>query len=247
MFSCNTELHGYVRLWQKWELNCPPTCKCSIRIVFVQFLSLPNRVWANSTQGSKYRQITTSYITETQWASYQIRKAAGCACAGNAGSVFPRRRLQRKPLVSGPGIHHGMCVTHVPWCMSGSLTGGGRENVPGILGACAPAILRIWQGVHDNKWNVFRTTIPFVENLLATVGLTHTGFWWYQFVSGINMRTNGQVTGDLRHRDAHVASWTAMILSMRVWHANAWTNFRGHPEMQHYWQKFVSWFKSVWN
>ena len=78
------------------------------------------------------------------WASCQIRKIAGCACAGNAGNVFPRRRLQRKPLVSDPGMHHGTCVTHVPWCMSGSLTRGGGENVPGIPGACAPTILSIW-------------------------------------------------------------------------------------------------------
>ena len=82
------------------------------------------------------------------WASYQIRKIAGCAYAGNAGNVFPRRRLQRKPLVSDPGMHHGTCVTHVPWCMSGSLTRGGRENVPGIPDACAPAILRICQEAH---------------------------------------------------------------------------------------------------
>ena len=26
---------------------------------------------------------------------------------------FPRHRLQRKPLVSDPGMHHGTCVTHV--------------------------------------------------------------------------------------------------------------------------------------
>ena len=84
-----------------------------------------------------------------QWASYQIRKIAGCACAGNAGNVFPRRRFQRKQLVSDPGMHHGTCVTHVPWCMSGSLTCGDGENVPGIPGACAPAILRIWQEVHS--------------------------------------------------------------------------------------------------
>ena len=82
------------------------------------------------------------------WTSYQIRKIAGCACAGNAGNVFPRRRFQRKPLVSDPGMHHGTCVTHVPWCMSGSLTCGDGENVPGIPGACAPAILRIWQEAH---------------------------------------------------------------------------------------------------
>ena len=61
------------------------------------------------------------------WASYQIRKIAGCACAGNAGYVFPHR-LQRKPIVNDP---------HIPWCMLGSLTRGGEENVPGIPCACA--------------------------------------------------------------------------------------------------------------
>ena len=85
---------------------------------------------------------------QNSWASYQIRKIAGCACAGNAGNVFLRRRVQRKPLVSDPGMHHGTCVTHMPWCMTGSLTRGGGENVPGIPGACARAILRIWQEAH---------------------------------------------------------------------------------------------------
>ena len=42
------------------------------------------------------------------WASYQIRKPVCCACAGYAGNV-----------------------TQVPWCMSGSITRGGGENVPG--------------------------------------------------------------------------------------------------------------------
>ena len=43
---------------------------------------------------------------------------------------FPRHRFQRKPLVSDPGIHHGTCVTHVPWCMSGLLNcgGGGKRS-----------------------------------------------------------------------------------------------------------------------
>ena len=50
---------------------------------------------------------------------------------------FPHHRLQRKPLVSDPGMHHDTCVTHVPWCISGSLTHSGGENVPGIPGACA--------------------------------------------------------------------------------------------------------------
>ena len=51
--------------------------------------------------------------------------------------TFSRHRLQRKPPISDPGIHHDMCVTHVPWCMLGSLTRSGEENVLGIPGACA--------------------------------------------------------------------------------------------------------------
>ena len=55
-------------------------------------------------------------ISINAWASYQIRKFAGCACAGNAGTFFA------PPQVSDPSMHHGTCVTHVPWCMLESLT-----------------------------------------------------------------------------------------------------------------------------
>ena len=95
------------------------------------------------------------FISNGPWASYQIRKIAGCACTGNAGNIFPRRRFERTLLVSDPVMHHGMCATHVPWCMSGSLTRGGGENVPGIPSACAFAIL--WSGkrpiVNKLQWN----------------------------------------------------------------------------------------------
>ena len=104
-----------------------------------------------------------------QWASCQIRKIVGCACAGNAGNVFPTRRLQRKPLVSDPGMHHSTCVTHVPWCMSGLLTCGGGENVPGIPGACAPAVLRIWQEAHGPilSKSMFVLVVMFVVVLIS--------------------------------------------------------------------------------
>ena len=49
---------------------------------------------------------------------YQTRKIAGCACAGLAGNVSPPTR------VSDPDMHHGTCVTHVPWCLPESLTSG---------------------------------------------------------------------------------------------------------------------------
>ena len=57
--------------------------------------------------------------TTTQpWASYRIRKIAGCACTGNAVDFSP------PPRFSDPDMLHGTCVTHVPWCMPGSLTSG---------------------------------------------------------------------------------------------------------------------------
>ena len=50
---------------------------------------------------------------------------------------IPRHQLERKPIVSDPGMHHGTCMTHVPWCMSGLLTRCAGENVLGIPGRCA--------------------------------------------------------------------------------------------------------------
>ena len=61
------------------------------------------------------------------WAPYEISKIADCACAGNVEEVFPRLQLQRKPLVSNLGIHHGTCVMHQPRCMSWSLTRDGGK------------------------------------------------------------------------------------------------------------------------
>ena len=116
-------------------------------------------------------------ITQPQWASYQIRKIAGCACAGNAGNVFPRRRFQSKPIVSDPGMHHGTCVTHVPWCMSGSLTCGDGENVPGIPGTCAPAILRIWQEAHEIIAVLYNYHVVTALDVCASMGWVISGLY----------------------------------------------------------------------
>ena len=71
------------------------------------------------------------------WVSYQRRKIAGAHAPGIPGTFSPPQQ------VSDPDMHHGTCVTHVPWCMPGSLTSGflwnrrRGKNVPGIPGACA--------------------------------------------------------------------------------------------------------------
>ena len=57
-------------------------------------------------------------------------------------------------LVRDPDMHHGTCVTHVSWCMPGSLTGGflwsrwRGKTFPAFPAHAQPTILRIWQEVH---------------------------------------------------------------------------------------------------
>ena len=57
---------------------------------------------------------------------------------------FPHHQHQMNPSVSDTNMHHGTCVTHVPWCMSGSLTRGGGKTFPAFSAHAQPAILRIW-------------------------------------------------------------------------------------------------------
>ena len=61
------------------------------------------------------------------------------------------------PLVSDPNMHHGTCVTHVPWCILGSLTSGflwsrWRGKTFPAFQAHAQPILPIWQEAHVKVW-----------------------------------------------------------------------------------------------
>ena len=74
---------------------------------------------------------TPSYRPLARYVKLRLRMRRECR------ERFPRHWFQRKTLSSDPVMHHGTCVTHVPWCMSGLLTSGSGENVPGIPGASA--------------------------------------------------------------------------------------------------------------
>ena len=93
---------------------------CGITVAF------PMGQWVNTFE--KRENMGVPLIT---WASCQIRKIAGCACAGNAGN----------------GLAIPTCITARAWrtcrdaCRDRKLVVsfdlGGVENVPGIPGACA--------------------------------------------------------------------------------------------------------------
>ena len=169
------------------------------------------------------------------WASYQIRNIAGCACTGNAGNVSPHRRFQRKQLVNDPGIPHGTCVTHVPWCISGSLTRDGGENVPDIPGACARAILGIWQEPHGehrricsffmSKWVmlVFKGTYCSVDvnPTLIYVYSIHVPGWlqkWLNLITAPGSVSNepGSVTW-LATKYLKTVSWRNHTEKLTTW------------------------------
>ena len=110
----------------------------------------------------------------TQWVSYQIRNIADCACAGNAGNVFPRRRLQRKPLVSDPAMHHVTCVTHVPWCMSGSLDPSGGETFPAHAHPqFSVSVKRPMHLKHLMLHSIFKYSISFVWHFNITHAINY--------------------------------------------------------------------------
>ena len=84
-------------------------------------------------------------------ASYQIRKIAGAHAPGMQGTFLP------PPRVSDPDMHHGTCVTHVPWCMPGSLTIGflwsrrRGETFPTFPAHARSAVLRFWPETHGTR------------------------------------------------------------------------------------------------
>ena len=86
---------------------------------------------------------------------------------------FSRHLLQRKLLVSDRGMHHGTCITHVPWCMSGSLTRCDGENVPGIPGACATRNFTYLVRGPCRTINIMSSVLSLGE----TAGFQHCFLW----------------------------------------------------------------------
>ena len=88
---------------------------------------------------------------------------------------FPHHRLQRKPLVSDFSMHHGTCVTHVPWCMSG-------HYVPSISGACTTRNFMYLAIGPSNAVHVLwkKGIIIWILGLLylARVSLNGGNGWW---------------------------------------------------------------------
>ena len=94
---------------------------------------------ATSRVGMRYttRSIDNRKIKHFHGPLTRYEKLLFTHAPGMPGTFSPSPNSKKTALVSDPDIRHGTCFRHVPWSMSGSLTHGGGENVPGIPGACA--------------------------------------------------------------------------------------------------------------
>ena len=108
------------------------------------------------------------------------------------GSFFP------PPRVSDLDMHYGTCVTHVPWCMPGSLSSGflwvgGGENVPGIRGACTTrnftylvrGPLRNCQAFVTCKWTCHLSILTVYRHLNECMSKVFTAKWRFKIISPI--------------------------------------------------------------
>ena len=81
-------------------------------LVLIMFITITQRALCI---GEIHPEMKDKYSIRT-WASYQIRKIAGCACAVNAENVLPRHRLQRW---RGKRSQQSRCMHNLQCCVSG--------------------------------------------------------------------------------------------------------------------------------
>ena len=124
----------------------------------------------------------------TRYAKLRVAHAPGMS------GTFSPPSTSKEKLVRVPGMHHGTCVTHVPWCTSGSLTRGDGENVSGIPGACAT---RSFTYLARGPWWFYKSgpstrlgfllwgqgiprtiAIPFSPHFINVTGMKQCTFHW---------------------------------------------------------------------
>ena len=117
------------------------------------------------------------YFDFVHWASCRICKIAGAPAPGMPGTFSPSLR------VSDPDMHHGTCVTHVPWCMPRSLTSGFlRSRRWGKTFPACPAHAHTQFYVSGKRpiiswfewhWYMTGATTPILWEHLPTINRTH--------------------------------------------------------------------------
>ena len=132
--------------------------------------------------------------------------------------------------VSDPDMHHGTCVTHVPWYMPGSLTNGflwsrwQGGNVPGIPGACAT---RNFTYLARGPWKrspYYRSFVVSVTRGFPSQGVGNVNLWYVHCLAGQAVKSSRDA-GDLRHSCDVTAMNTVHVLAMKFAHTSSYIHY----------------------
>ena len=119
-----------------------------------------------------------------------IKSRNMCLCVNGPLSRYVKLRVVHAPgmpgkfspppRVSDPDMHHGTCVTHVPWCTPGSLTSGfiwsrrRGKTFQAFPAHAQPAILRIWQEAHWHWYTPDWCQLNKLQALSVAFLVTHS-------------------------------------------------------------------------
>ena len=119
-----------VTLWIVIEIHL---CTMYSRYIAVSLSTTPTKDTPQQPMGVCYE----GSFVGSKFGTMACMWSRGIVCHGRP-TRYVKLRVAHAPGMLGTfSPSSSYCVTHVPWCMLGSLTRGGGENVPGIPGACA--------------------------------------------------------------------------------------------------------------
>ena len=155
-------------IWYIYMNTCQ-LVEMNTRKNWCQLVQSPKHVYFSIWYINMYIKLSEEFITvhdrqfpsklschtrnEASNAAHNVLPRASCQIRKIAGVHAPRMpdRFPRYQGVSDPDMHHSTCVTHVPWCMPGSLTSGcpwsrrrGKRSRHSRRTHAQPAVLRIW-------------------------------------------------------------------------------------------------------
>ena len=133
----------------QWHSSVHWTSQCTLAQGKASLCYFPY-VCTNTCSNSMFVYQTLNWIQSANGPLARYEKIAGVHAPGMPGTFSPPSGT------SDPDMHHGTCVTHVPWCMPGSLTSvflwsqWRGKTFPAFPAHAQPAILRIWQEAHGS-------------------------------------------------------------------------------------------------
>ena len=105
-----------VRFQTYYDKFCSPQISCRLQCgchFFILDVLVNKPLHCEATRDQSLFNIGSGNGRLTRYVKLRVAHAPGMP-----GPFSP------PPRVSDPDMHHGMCMMHVPWCMSGSLTNG---------------------------------------------------------------------------------------------------------------------------